>query len=64
MMLAQQIRWIINQHNTGKYQAAKMAFKKLREYYKETMASLKAFESGKQDTCCAIVWRQLHLQLM
>ncbi|KAG8700855.1 hypothetical protein FRC11_012613, partial [Ceratobasidium sp. 423] len=42
------IKWVIIQHETGKYVKIKMTFEKLREYYGELMDSLKAFQTGKQ----------------
>ncbi|CUA75305.1 hypothetical protein RSOLAG22IIIB_11631 [Rhizoctonia solani] len=58
------IRWVIQQHETGKYVKGKMSFEKLREFYDEVMASLRAFQTGKQAQRCVIVQSTLYIQSM
>ncbi|CAE6455194.1 unnamed protein product [Rhizoctonia solani] len=58
------IRWVIEQHETGKYVKVKMTFEKLREHYSELMDSLVAFKNGKQASRCAVVQSTLFLRSM
>ncbi|CUA69804.1 hypothetical protein RSOLAG22IIIB_08731 [Rhizoctonia solani] len=58
------IRWVIHQHETGKYVKARMSFEKLREYYEELMDSLTAFKAGKQAERCEWVQETLHVVSM
>ncbi|CAE6498606.1 unnamed protein product, partial [Rhizoctonia solani] len=58
------IKWVIHQHETGKYVKTKMSFEMLREYYTELMKSLKAFQTGKQADRCAIVQKTLYVRSM
>ncbi|CAE7224569.1 unnamed protein product [Rhizoctonia solani] len=58
------IRWVIQQHETGKYVKIKMSFEKLREYYDEVMESLRAFRTGKQSQRCVVVQSMLYVRSM
>ncbi|KAG8730195.1 hypothetical protein FRC11_007285 [Ceratobasidium sp. 423] len=55
------IKWIIQQHETGRYVPIKMTFQALQEYYNKTMDLLKAFETRKQGPHCAVVEWAGHL---
>ncbi|KEP46785.1 hypothetical protein V565_181670, partial [Rhizoctonia solani 123E] len=58
------IRWVIEQHETGKYVKVKMTFEKLREHYGELMESLVAFKNGRQASRCAVVRSTLFIRSM